>query len=256
MENLIKNASLSSDNTMENKEILVDFKEIFENKLKKIKPLSAEEAKYFAAQLKDPEITEIIKRVPAVFFNPNNFENLAPPTDIWIEDPKNLDNTSYYIHYQVIKKIGEFLNIHTTPLLIPGYIFEEKNKKRYLVLEDKNISDLVKNKLIMAENFDRQQDLDFFNVLNKYNIQKILEYSGEIIGQNLLDQLRGNMALINLAKKYNMTNNQYLRLKILSDSLLKAGTQASLEEIAQSILKDKDNTNIPLKYSSLDLEDK
>ena len=64
------------------------------------------------------------------------------------------------------------------------------------------------------------------------------------------------MALINLAKKYNMTNNQYLRLKILSDSLLKAGTQASLEEIAQSILKDKDNTNIPLKYSSLDLEDK
>jgi len=104
-------------------------------------------------------------------------------------------------------------------------------------------------------------------VLNKYNISKVIEHyplttdpdtahygsgsSKEIIGKSLLDRRKEDIALINLAKKNGMTNSQYLRLKILADSLFMAGKQVNLDEIAQSIVKEPDNENISVKHLPL-----
>src|SRR3989338_7996652 len=107
MENPIKNKTIS--NERESKEKIPDFKQIFEDKLQKIEPAVGQDAKDWATWYDDSEIAEIAKEVPAVFFDPNNLVNLAPPTDIWIEDPESLEKTSYYIHDQVGGKLGEFM---------------------------------------------------------------------------------------------------------------------------------------------------
>ncbi|MFH1201152.1 MAG: hypothetical protein V1484_02405 [bacterium] len=213
----------------------------------------------------DPEIIEIAKEVPAVFFDPNNLVNLAPPTDIWIDDPENLDTTSYFIHDQVKDRLEKFLG-KCVPYLLAGYILEDGNRKRFLVLDNTRAS-IVETKLERVEVLDEQEELAILDVLNKYKISKVIEKtskeivygdtttqtgsSREVIGRSMLDKRREDMALINLAKKHGMTNIQYLRLKILADRLFKAGTQASLEEIAQSIVKEEDGENIPTTRANI-----
>ena len=127
---------------------------------------------------------------------------------------------------------------------------------------------MVKSKLEEAEEFDQQKELAILDTLNKYKILKVVEKyselvrdenssgmritSREVIKKSLLDKRREDMAIINLARKHGMTNSQYLRLKILADSLFKAGAQVSLDEIAQSIVKDLNNENIPVKHLPLE----
>ena len=111
----------------ENKENLPDFLKIFNERLQKIEPATGEDAKGGATWYDDPEITDVAKEVPAVFFDPSNLVDFAPPTDIWIENPDNLDRTSYYIHDQVIDKLSEFLGKSVVPSLIAGYVLENGN---------------------------------------------------------------------------------------------------------------------------------
>src|SRR3989338_9351829 len=165
MKNPIENKTVS--NERENKEIAPDFLKIFNERLRNIQPVTNEEAKDWATLYDDPEITEVAKEVPAVLFDPNNLEWLAPPTDIFIEDPQNLDRGSHYIHEQVTEKLGKILGKSTMPYLLAGYILEGENGKRYLVLDDTR-TEMVKSKLEEAEEFDQQKELAILDTLNKY----------------------------------------------------------------------------------------
>lgn len=204
-----------------------------------------------------------------MFFDPNNLEDFAPPSDIWIEDPKDLDMSSHWIHEQVTEKLAEFIDKPTMPHLLSGYVLESGNGMRYLVLDNPRAG-IVKSNLEYTKNFHRRDGFAILDVLNKYNISKVIEKytkiiksedsimstgsSREVIGKSMLDKRREDMFFINLARKHGMTNSQYLRLKILAKSLFEAGQQASLDEVARSIVGDADNVNIPIKQ--LPLEEK
>ncbi|MES3032041.1 MAG: hypothetical protein V4699_02235 [Patescibacteria group bacterium] len=260
-------------NERENKETAPEFLKIFNERLRTVEPITGEDAKGLASWYDDPEITEVVKQEPVVFFDPNNLGRFEPATDIWMENPRNLDMTSNYIHDQVKDKLGEFLGKSTMPSLTCGYFLESGNGTRYLVLDEIRTK-MVKSRLKSAEESNRQEELAFLDMLNKYKISKVLERysktittvdgdttstkttgtSREIIGKSMLDKRREDIALINLARKHGMTNNQYLRLKILADSLFQAGKQVSLDEIARSIVEEPDNESIPVKH--LPLEEK
>lgn len=175
--------------------------------------------------------------------------------------------SSHYIHDQVIEKLGKFIGKYPMPYLLSAYILEDEKGVKYLVLDDMR-ANMLKKKLKRATEFDEQEELAILDVLNKYGIKKVIEKysettkdgdttsttgnSREIIGKNMLDKRREDMALINLARKHGMTNSQYLRLKILAKSLFESGTQVSLDELAQSIIKDEYNENIPVKHLPLE----
>ena len=126
----------------------------------------------------------------------------------------------------------------------------------------------VKSGIEYGKKSEDQKDLAILDVLNKYEISKVIEKtsitirdeggsrttgsSREVIGKSMLDKRREDIALINLSRKHGMTNNQYLRLKILADSLFQAGKQVSLEEIARSIVEEPDNENISVKHLPLE----
>ena len=251
----------------ERREIVKDFRRIFDEKLQSIEPVTGEDARGWASWYKDPEISEITKEVPAVFFNINNLEDdLAPPTDLWIENPRDLDMGSHYIHDQLVEKLGIFLGKSKMPYLLSAYILEDGNHVKYLVLDEQR-TNMLKRKLRLASEDGQQEELAILDVLNKYNIKKVIEgysetikegdtskttgASREIIGRSMLEKRREDISLINLAKKHKMTTSQYLRLKILADTLLKAGQQVSLDEIARSIVKDEDDKTIPVKHLPL-----
>ena len=258
MENPIKNEALS--NVRESKEAPPDFLKIFNERLQGIKPKIGQDAKDLATWYKDPKITEIAKEVPAVFFNPNNLVEFTPPTDIWIEDPKNLDTESHYIHDQVTRRLAEFLKTKEVPFCLPGYILESGDKTRYLILERTRVK-FAKDMLKRSKKHGKPEGVAILDVLNRYEISRVLEKtsiededstslagsSRTVIG--MLDKRREDIALINLARKHGMTNSQYLRLKILAKSLFEARQQVSLDEIARSIVNDPENTTIPVKNS-------
>jgi len=91
MENPIKNKVVDNENERENKEVAPDFKKIFEEKLDNIEPVTGEDAIGLNSWYKGLNIIGIRKEVPAVFFDPQNLANHVTLTDVWIEDPKNLD---------------------------------------------------------------------------------------------------------------------------------------------------------------------
>jgi len=244
--------------TYESTESTVDYRKIFDDKMNGIKAIDEEEwATELASWYHDPEITSIRKEVPAVLFNPDNLVDLAPPTDIWIENPESLDCSSDYIHDQVKNSLGKFLGIesNSVPYLLAGYILESDKRLRYLVV------DVIRASIVKKDSkSDHRQDrwLHLLDVLNKYKIEKVILKIGrqdgkndtgpdEVIARSVLEERREGLALINLARKHGMTNNQYMRLKILADTLFTAGKQVSLEDIAKSIINEPDSVNINVK---------
>ena len=200
------------------------------------------------------------------------------PTDIWIANPKDLKRKSGYIHDQVEQKLNQFLGVeykaeHYQYSITEGYILEDKNGELYLVLDNLRAEDIKTHKESKIE-YEKVSHMNFIDLLNRYGISRVLEKASRreivkkqraristsedvaqnIIDKNMLEERREALAMINLAQKHKMTNNQYMRLKILADTLHKAGQQVSLDEIAKSIVKDKEGVGIDVKH--LPLEDK
>jgi len=257
----IKHQVNERERERENKESAPDFLKIFNDRLQGIKPETGEDAKGLASWYDDPEISEIAKEAPVVFFDLDNLVDFAPPTDIWIEDPNNLYGSTDYIHDQVKSGLGKFIGKSNMPYLLAGYILENGNGTRFIIL-DETRADGVKNRIKKSEGSSEQENLTLLDVLNRYNISKVIEKtskkvvdgdtttwkgsSREVVGKSMLDKRREDMALINLARKHRMTNSQYLRLIILAERLLEANAQVSLEKIAEDIVKNPDSENIPI----------
>jgi hypothetical protein len=245
----------SISNVLENKELEHYFKDIFEDRLKKIKKITEQEARDKAHGYNDSEIQKIHVDVPVIFFDPNNLEikkgeetNFAKATDIWIEDPEELDMNSQYIHSQLADKLAKFLNKDVTkmPYFLPGYLIVNEKGERYLILEETRVIKLNMN----LEN-DTEVGISILDSLNKYNIKRVLEKIGgsrDAIPKSTLDRRRETLHFINLAKKYGMNNTQYLRLVTLAKSLFAAGQQTDLDKLAQSIVKDENGTKIDTEH--------
>ena len=216
-------------------------------RLQKIKPLTGKVAKDLASWYENPEIPDISKEIPAIFFNLKGVPGI--PTDIWIENPKSLDETSQYVHNQLIKKLNKFVG-ESVQYIFGGNILVDKNGKKYLVLDDTRANN-IRNTIEESEKSmkERESFTLLLDVLNKYGISKVIENtenSGEVVGKSMLEKRREDIFLINLARRYKMTNSQYLRLIILAERLLEANAQVSLEKIAEDIVKNPDNENIPI----------
>ena len=134
--------------------------------------------------------------MPAVFFDPNNLERFAPPTDIWIENPEDLDITSHYIHDQVVEKLGKFLAKATMPYLRAGYILEDENETRYLVLDEPRASGIKS----IVEKFDDPEGLAILDVLNKYKISKVIERKSKVIKDGDSSKMTGSSEIGDFSK--------------------------------------------------------
>lgn len=243
----------------EAQEQVPDFVKIFREKLDSVEPMTDKDSKAVGSFYEDAGIIEVRKEVPAILFTLND-EERPDPTDIWIENPVNIDRMSYYIHRQLQEKLNEFMGRgHYHESATEGYILEDSHGELYLIL-DKRRAESIKTHKESKDEFEKISHMNLLDLLNKYGISKVLENSPkaktikkddpseEIIDKNILEQRRESLALADLAQKHKMTNNQYMRLKILADTLHKAGQQVSIDEIAKSIVNDEEGVGIDVKH--------
>ncbi|MCC7004520.1 hypothetical protein IT397_01215 [Candidatus Nomurabacteria bacterium] len=235
------------------------FKNTFFERLSQISDLDDEAAVNLASWYEDTGITSVKKEVPAVLFR-SAYNNMGPLDSIWIENIKDI-NKDGLVHQQIRERLEETTGEDKIGHIC-GYVLVDGENKLHLIV------DLLIGKYILEDKEIENKDyLDILEILKKYNIEDIIMKASErqlriarrrgevgfdpiaeaIVSKNMLEKRREDIFLVNMARKYNMTNNQYLRFRMLAESLYKSGTQVSLDELAESIVKDEDGTKIDVK---------
>lgn len=241
-----------------------DFRKIFSERLAEIEPLKDEEAINLASWYADTGIKGIRKEVPAIIFRSGKDER-SPLDNIWIENSNVTEKERVsFVHNRISKDLADFLEIDGRPDVLSGYMVEDMEGQLHLIV-DLQIGSIIRNNQEL-EDEDYKSILD---VMRVYGITDIIEKASKrqermtkrgvvdyqdriteaLVDQSLIDKRREDLFLINLAQKYSMTNSQYMRLKILHDTLLRSGTQVNLEEIAKSIVDDPEGVGIDVKSS-------
>jgi hypothetical protein len=235
---------------LENNEIQkIDFVKIFRERLSAIKPFPNERREDEAYGYESVGIKKLIRDAPCLTINMPSREGL----ELWVEDPEKIEE-KHQPHHEVKKGLTDFMESKSFDeddsrlYTMGGRILEDEDNKLYLLV------DHIREDLINSYLADEQSEIRLLNLLKKYNISKVIGmymketvegdshiYSPSskiIINNDLIGRKRENLAYINFALEHNMTNAQYLRLRIRTKSAAKAGQALSWEEIAHEIAKD------------------
>lgn len=238
-----------------------DFKHIFTERINTIDPIPEAEREDAAYGLEALSVTKIKKEIPALAFrmpvNIKAFEDTSP-VDLWVVDPKQIRRLDQP-HEEVLKDLAGFLNILEDDIdskigiwRIGGTLLQGEDDKLYLLLDEIK-GDFVQN--IMKSDQAGARFLDF---LREYNINRVavrvyetwqkkeadsISYGSTasskiIIGEDLMGKRREHLFYINFARKYNMTNSQYLRLRLRTRSAFEAGAPIKWDDVAREIIEE------------------
>ncbi len=239
-----------------------DFKKIFSERLASVEPLSEEASRDLSIWYQDAGIIGIKKEVPAIIFRSGGKSN-DQIDSIWIENSNVVERErDSFIHNRVSKELTRFLGGEERPDPLSGYLIEDNEGLLHMTV-DLQIGSAIRNNR-ESEDEDYKNLLDTMRAYNIFNIiekaskrqermakRGVLAYQNRIpealLDQTMVEKRREGIFLVNLAQKYSMTNTQYMRLKILADTLHRSGVQSSLEEIAKSIVEDSEGTGIDVK---------
>ncbi len=234
----------------ENKDsIKPDFRKIFKEKLESIEPISEKEQKDAASGFEDVGIEKIKKEIPAMIIRMAGNEDF----DLWIEDSNNFKNV-FEPHDELRGFLCIFLNIKDEydpkfpRFQLGGTILQDESNSLYLLMDEIREDGL--------RGFMKIEEVGplLLDLLRVYNIKKVIgrfskeergkKFSGfrtasrDIIDEDLIGKRRELFYFVNLARKYNMTNAQFLRLRVMGLSAFQAGVSINLEDIAKEIIKD------------------
>lgn len=231
-----------------------NFVEIFKERVNNLEPLSSKASDDLSSWYKKSGL-RIVKEMPAILFNASQEKNDVP-TDIWVENPKGLiESTADLIHNRVKAKLRDFLGSNISNNTISAYLLEDNAGKLHLNVDHFN-SEKIK---------PQQNKTDLPDLLNRYGISELDELvvkkdpasdfmlglsSGvnNLINRTQLEERRESLVMINLAQAYGMSTHQYLRFILLSKELFRSGKQVSLDDLAKSIINEPNNTRIDVKH--------
>lgn len=244
-------------NTRNKEEPLPDFERVFLKRLGEIKPLEREKSEYWSSFFGFKNFKPIKKEIPALLLYSRN-QSDKQSCDLWITDPSEI-KLIHHPHAQVTADLAEFLKTDTENLFkkfltypISARILQDENNTLYLLV-DEGWSDFFTTKI--SRSLQENSLLDF---LDRYKIKKIIGvhsadnlYLSEniaktIIDEDLIGQRREDLLLYDFAKRYNMTNTQYMRFRVrvksatnvMTDDRFKEFISIYAEKIAQEVIED------------------
>lgn len=207
----------------------INFVKIFHDKLKTIEPLNENLRSYEASYFDKIGVKRVKRKADALYFYTKNTEE--PKLNLWIEDPKDIGD-KVFIHARCEEGLRDFLNLRDEKLnqeivSLGGLIIQDEEDRLYFFTRG-----------AIAKELEWQMSQSY---LNKRWISLCQEYEIEkIFGQFSHKWTEGNMKryglktkvilsnidpagkeaenryLLSFAKRYGMTNNQYLRFRLLT----------------------------------------
>ncbi|HEY4493831.1 MAG TPA: hypothetical protein VJB95_00120 [Candidatus Paceibacterota bacterium] len=216
----------------------IDFKKIFLEKLETIEPVPDEYREDQASGFESLGIKRLKREVPALVFllpteNTGEFR-------LWITDPKNV-RSKFMPHEDVEQELANFLEISTSSSKFPryptgGFLLQDESGLLCLIL-DKIRSERV-DRIMDETRWWENERIPFLDMLQSYGISRVAgtfsketrietpeggatEYSTDnriLIDKDIIGERREDLALLEVAKKYKMTNTQFMRFRILAKS--------------------------------------
>lgn len=239
------------------REDLPNFEAVFEERFSNVIALEGVDADNLSSWYQESGLADLVREVPVVLFNPKDpFTSEEAVTDMWMEDKKDLEMKED-VHDQIRKKLRDILGAEVFKFAPSGYLLESKDGSRYLVTS-------AQDAIPREKKFDQKRYSQILDLLNRYKVSRVINRRTKNIfetvvdetdlekrridiirDEDILEKRRRELDLINLAKKYKMTESQYLRLHTLAKLLFENGNRVSLEEVAKSIVHDEEGAVIP-----------
>lgn len=240
-------------NNIENKEnSKPDFRRIFAERLTAMPTIPDEEQEEQAGGFEPIGIKKLKRDIPALLLNMPQNEEDEQAFDLWITDPETI-HYKYEPHDEVRSDLSKSLGINKGD---PGF---PRNLVGARVLEDDDgllylLVDEIRSKSLDRYMNDDQNRTRLLDLLQRYGITKVAgtffrtkqegdsmssDYKTEaIIDQDLIGERREDLRLLSIARKYNMTNTQYMRFRLLAKSAIDAVKSGEIKEQGVKILRD------------------
>lgn len=222
-----------------------NFKKIFDRKLASIVSFSEEEGKDEADDLKKVGIEQVKRKGVGIIFPRAYFGDFK--FELWIEDPKDIQN-DIYSHDEVCDQLEKFLGgVPFRPFWrISTSIIENPLGEKFLLTDCLWTNSILNHLSWKSFLSERLKD-----IIARYNLSKIIgtfksvrhdEYgswkgfsSGVVMENDLLGKRREDNYLFNLARQFDLTYLQLMRLRILSLSAKEANLPVSYDRLAKEV---------------------
>ena len=229
-----------------------DFRRIFLEKLGKIEPIPEEDRQDQASGFETIGIKKLKREAPVLLLNLPGSEEDEQSFDLWVTDPTTIHHHDQP-HVEVERDLAKFLGVHEEDPEFPKYpvggaILQDDDGLLYLLVDE------IRSKRFGYYLDDDKNRVRLLDLLQRYGISKVAGRfwrkhregdkfwaGGEtetIIDQDLIGERREDLRLLDIAKKYNMTNTQYMRFRILAKSAIDAVKQGKIKEPGVKILRD------------------
>ncbi len=211
----------------DSKSEVIDFTEIFREKLARIKSNERINAEEEAFHFRKYGISEVRKRAYSIIFlaYPDNSGRDNAVGNLWIEDSYNLQ-IGHYPHYQIHQLLEEYTKPRQlkTSVISKGELVEDENSKLHILLDSIHTNDLESMRTHLPQRFSQI----WGSVINRYNIESILGANFKVEANKLgasdvAGQKRENDYLLQLALERKMIYFQWLRLRLLGQGTKRAG---------------------------------
>ncbi|MCL5113856.1 MAG: hypothetical protein M1372_01655 [Patescibacteria group bacterium] len=208
-----------------------DFVGEFNRRLQAIKPLSEEEGKHEAFDLRDIGINNVKRKGVAVLFSFD--KNLAIVPDIWVEDYTSIDDD--YPHSVGETRLNNYLGQNAPHLISSfvitghGYVYQDREDKlfleptvEYIESEIEQYRDYGKSNIPLEtweellKNYGVEAIIGLFSLTDQEKEKGIR--SKLVLSQEIAAKIRKDFFLLSVAKKHELTNTEFLRLRALAMS--------------------------------------
>ena len=211
----------------------IDFSAIFNEKLESITPLSEQESKRESGKFQSIGIKKIIRKCPAIIFV--NF--FGDKKQLWITDSLKTDND--HPHTKVKKELKDFLEINKLNqenklrVLSSAYVVQDDENKLYLFFDGFPTETIERDINEYGFNYIKKYE----ELMQSYGIKKMIgllpettnkgDYANgrnveNILDKDIIGKMREDESLVSYAKKYKMTNNQFMRFRIRAIAIREA----------------------------------
>lgn len=168
--------------------------------------------------LEDIGIKGVKKLLPAisVYADESNFADMH--RELWVSPTTNIEHP----HDSQFDSLHDFINASASPLEPPiaklsCYVLRDTEDNLYLIIGREDVYEFAEEDI--GEFEDMAQRYGIKKIVGNFGLRGSLPKVLLSVENNLVDDMREELYLLEYAKKWRMTNSQYLRFH----SLVKAG---------------------------------
>lgn len=243
----------------------------FHRRLTAITQLTSQAGRDEAWRLNGIGITQVKFRAPVCVYSFESEKHFDyPRLEIWVEDPKNITDHRQP-HWEARDHLGDFAKakgFNFGQLPVSGYIFQDNSNRLLLSVDHYTAQDLAKG--IQSDEWKRK---GWSNLIENYGLamifgnipyDEVYQKDGfthsvhgvtvtNVLDYDLVGQIREDNFLRDFARRYQMTNWQFMRFRLLTSGAKDAKISTNYEQLVQELLAEDEELKRTdgFNYSSL-----